>query len=427
MSLAIGIDLGTSGCRAVAIDARGDIHAQAAVAMPAPVRDGVAVSQEPALWWQAVEHCLSQLLTGIPTTEISAIAVDGTSASLLLTDAEGTPQGPALMYNDARAQDQARRIAELAPPGTAAQGASSALAKLLWLQDRGATRNASHALHQADWIAARLSGRYGVSDYNNALKLGYDPVADRWPRWLEALQAPRQLLPTVVAPGSLLGTIAPAQADHFGLPETTRIIAGTTDSTAAFLATGAGEVGEAVTCLGSTLVLKVIAERPVFAAEYGVYSQPLLLRGKQRWLVGGASNSGGAVLRQFFTDAEMQALTPQLHPEWRTCLEYYPLPSTGERFPISDPHLAPRLTPRPKDDARFFQALLEGLTRIEAKAYRLLAELGAPYPVSVRTTGGGAVNPAWTRMRETALGIPLIPAAHTEAAFGAAKLALEQI
>ncbi|HDO34643.1 MAG TPA: carbohydrate kinase, partial [Chromatiales bacterium] len=104
-------------------------------------------------------------------------------------------------------------------------------------------------------------------------------------------------------------------------------------------------------------------------------------------------------------------------------LGYYPLLAPGERFPIADPDLAPRLTPRPADDARFFQGLLEGIARIEARGYRLLAELGAPYPVSVRTVGGGARNAPWRRIRERLLGVPVPASEHEDAAYGAALLA----
>ncbi len=62
-----------------------------------------------------------------------------------------------------------------------AHGASSALAKLLYLLTDGYIGDARHAVHQADWIAGRLANRHGISDENNALKLGYDPVARAWP------------------------------------------------------------------------------------------------------------------------------------------------------------------------------------------------------------------------------------------------------
>ena len=194
---------------------------------------------------------------------------------------------------------------------------------------------------------------------------------------------------------------------------------GTTDSTAAIFATGAQQVGDAVTSLGSTLVCKVISDTPVFAAEYGIYSQPF----GDNWLVGGASNSGGAVLRQYFTDTQMQQLSEYIDPVQATGLDYYPLPATGERFPVNDPALEPRMTPRPADDAIFFQGLLEGIARIEYNGYRLLHELGAPYPASVRSVGGGAKNPAWTRIRSRLLNTSMYDPDHTEAAYGSALLA----
>ncbi|NOX92704.1 MAG: FGGY-family carbohydrate kinase, partial [Gammaproteobacteria bacterium] len=398
--LYIGIDLGTSGCRAIAIDEQHNIVGEASITLPAPQRNGTHVEQDPALWWTAVCDCLDQLTAIINPQQIAAIAVDGTSATLLLTDKHGTPLGPALMYNDARATTQAATIAHIAPVDTAAQGASCALAKLLWFTENDLTSTARHACHQADWIAARLSGHFPakavISDYNNALKLGFDARQKTWPDWLNELKLPLDLLPKVVAPGTVIGTLSKKLAKQFTLPENTRIVAGTTDSTASFLATGANNIGEAVTALGSTLVVKVVSKQPVFAPKYGVYSQPLISNGQVRWLVGGASNSGGSVLKQYFTLEQLSEMTPQLQPHTPTGLDYYPLPACGERFPVNDPQLAARLEPRPTDDVVFFQGMLEGIVRIEAKAYRLLADLGAPYPLSIRTTGGGAQNAAWT-------------------------------
>ena len=163
----------------------------------------------------------------------------------------------------------------------------------------------------------------------------------------------------------------------------------------------------------------MVSSEPVFAPQYGVYSHRL----GDRWLAGGASNSGGAVLRQHFTDQQLQNMTPLLRPEHPTGLHYYPLPGTGERFPVADPGMAARLAPRPDDPVQFFQGILEGIAGIEVEGYRRLRELGAPYPTCVRTVGGGASNPAWRRMRQRMLGVELIEPQHTEAAYGAALLA----
>jgi len=195
------------------------------------------------------------------------------------------------------------------------------------------------------------------------------------------------------------------------------------------------QVGQAVTSLGSTLAVKLLSETRVDDAAYGVYSHRLgagwlvgprpasssarmlhaLLLEDDAWMssaaraaiavsspaelammaaqVGGASNTGGAVLRQHFDDASLAALTQKLDISSPTGLDYYPLPGVGERwacaelpcplvdcaaaaglavtwpcsaglectapfacrFPVNDPQMASRLEPRPTDDAMFLQ------------------------------------------------------------------------
>lgn len=429
--LFLGIDFGTSGCRAVAINAAGELLAQT------QARFDADAAADPTQWWQALTRVLKDLLVTVDFEKVRALAVDGTSATLLLCDTQGRPLTPALLYNDPRALAQAVRIAARAPQQTAVHGPTSSLAKLLWLQDNGladgiearAARSgrrgcglagqAAHALHQADWIAGRLTGAYGHSDYHNCLKLGYDAERLAWPTWLVDLGVNTALLPQVHAPGTSLGALHPGVAAMLGLPPETQVRAGTTDGVAAFLAAGASEPGHGVTSLGSTLVLKLVSDRPVFSPAHGVYSHRL----GDRWLTGGASNSGGAVLAQYFSAEELLALTPQLKPDVPTGLDYYPLPSTGERFPVNDPALAPRLSPRPADRVVFLQGMLEGIAHIEARGYELLAELGAPRLTALWTSGGGAQNLAWERLRAHRLKVPLHTARSELAAYGSARLA----
>ena len=417
--LFVGIDLGTSGCRALAIDRDFRPIAAGAVSLStAPRRDSCS-EQDAEIWWDAVDKVMTQLTGQIDPAAIDAIAVDGTSASIVLCDAEGAPVMPALLYNDARARGEADRIAAVAPPASGAHGASAGLAKLLYLQSQAASRAGRHVLNQAEWIAARFTARYGIGDENNCLKLGYDVIARRWPVWLDALQVNRSHLPQVVTPGTLLGTVSANIGRRFGLAPHCRIVAGTTDSIAGFLATGANQLGDAVTSLGSTLVIKILSRQALFAPDHGIYSHRL----GNWWLTGGASNSGGAVLRHYFQQSELDALSPQLNPDQPTGLDYYPLLGPGERFPINDPQLPPRLSPRPSQALQFFQGMLEGMAHIEAAGYRRLAAMGAPVPVSIRTVGGGAANAAWTRIRARELKVPMIAPQHTEAAYGAALLA----
>ncbi|MGA9164318.1 MAG: FGGY-family carbohydrate kinase, partial [Thiobacillus sp.] len=218
---------------------------------------------------------------------------------------------------------------------------------------------------------------------------------------------------------SPLASVSRPRARYLGIHPGCRVRAGTTDSIAAFLAAGVAHSGDAVTSLGSTLVLKLLSDTRVESTEHGVYSHWF----GSRWLAGGASNAGGAVLRQFFDDRQLAALSESIDPSVASPLDYLPLPKPGERFPVNDPTLAPRLSPRPADDAEFLHGLLESLARIEARGYGLLAGLGATPVRRVETAGGGAQNSAWTRIRQRRLGVPVNRAAHTEAAYGSALLA----
>ncbi|HID81848.1 MAG TPA: carbohydrate kinase, partial [Thiotrichales bacterium] len=181
---------------------------------------------------------------------------------------------------------------------------------------------------------------------------------------------------------------------------------------------GASHSGDAVTSLGSTLVIKLISDKPVYSANYGIYSHRL----GDQWLVGGASNSGGAALKKYFNQQEMDALTPQLKPQHPTELNYYPLPGTGERFPFNDPNMKAKINPV-ADRLKFFQGLLESIARIEKMGYEKLSELGCKYPERIFTTGGGAKNSAWREIRSSVLQRPVLIPEQTDAAFGSALLA----
>ncbi|MHA6644051.1 FGGY-family carbohydrate kinase [Mesorhizobium sp. A623] len=95
----------------------------------------------------------------------------------------------------------------------------------------------------------------------------------------------------------------------------------------------------------------------------------------------------------------------------------------GERFPISDPEMQPRLSPRPESVAKFLAGMLEGIAAIEALAYARLGELGAPRLRSIRSVDGGTRNPVWREMRQARLGVPLVAALSEEAAAGTARVA----
>jgi sugar (pentulose or hexulose) kinase len=418
MSLALGIDIGTSGVRSAVLE-DGTLVAEARAAHP---------PQDPARidasgWWTAVAQCLHAQVTalrdaGRDPMGITGIAVDGTSGSMVLTDAALAPVSPALMYNSKGFDAEAAQIAALVDGDHITKGANSALARAMRLL-RQASGRPAHLLHQADFVAAKLMGCGGHSDYNNALKTGFDPETEAWPSWISAVIDPA-LLPQIHGPGAPVAPIAPEMAATFGLSPDVMIHAGTTDSIAAFLAcTPEMRPGTAVTSLGSTLAIKILSTARIDDPGIGLYSHRL----GDMWLIGGASNTGGAVLAAHFSGDEIARLSAAMDPATPTGLDYYPLKEPGERFPINDPTLAPRLAPRPDSDALFLQGMFEGIARIEATCYAEIQARGGDAPQQIFSAGGGAANPVFTQIRAQALGLQPSHAQMTEAAIGAARLA----
>lgn len=408
-----GIDVGTSGVRVVVINADCRIVGEGS----AKGADHGSDHRNPDIWLKTLESAFGSAFANCSPRDVAALAVDGTSSTILAVTDTGDVVTEPMMYNDP-VSDLAivSAISDTGPDTSATHGASSGLARSLFLQQAAGCKR---LVHQADWVAGQLSGRFDLSDENNALKTGYDPVARCWPDWLDAAGLDRSKLPEVREPGTVTGRATGALAARLGLPPEAAIVAGTTDGCASFLATGASTVGDAVTALGTTLTIKLLCDQPIFSPESGIYSHRI----GDRWLAGGASNTGGNVIAAHFTGAEIAELSKGLDPLTRTGLDYYPLTGPGERFPHNDSAFQPKMTPRPADRATFLKAILEGIAAVEILGYRKLTELGAPKPKTMRTVGGGARNGAWTAMRQDMLAIPFRSVLSEEAAMGTALLA----
>ena len=415
----LGLDLGTSGLRSAVVDAGGAVVAEARATY------GAAPESDAERWWTGACDCLKAQTETLrearyTPSDIVGLCVDGTSGSMVLADADLAPVTPALMYHTGDFTEEAARIDLVAPTSHITRGVGSALARALRLQSFDTDTRARYLLHQADFVLARLSGQGGWSDENNTLKLGFDPETGRWPDWFAATGLRTDLLPNVVPAGRMIGTVAVDVASQLGLSSDTSIHAGTTDSLAAFLACAPMAAGVAVTSLGTTLALKLVSDKRIDAPEYGLYSHRL----SGHWLVGGASNTGGGVLADLFDADALTRLSERIDASVESPLDYYPLRKPGERFPINDPTLQPRLDPRPDDDVAYLHGLLESIARIERAGYRCISDLGGSMPTKIFTAGGGAHNVPWAKIRRRVLGVPIDTAPTTEASVGAARLAL---
>ena len=415
MDFYLGIDFGTSGARAIAIDRQGNI---------ADIQQSSFGNVSDEQLVQTWQDTLFGLIIQIPLEirqNLKAIAINGTSSTVLLCDAAGKTIAEPLLYNDPRGKSVLDRLKAIAPDNHVVVSATSSLSKLLWWSEQSYFERAEYLLHQADWLAYLLHGKLGISDYHNALKLGYDVDRLNYPQWLENLPF-NHLYPQVLVPGTAIAKVKTVLCQRLDLSADCMIKTGTTDSIAAFLASGASQPGEAVTSLGSTLVLKLLSRTKVTASEFGIYSHKL----GDLWLTGGASNTGGVVLQHYFDPRQLEQLSAQIDPNIPSPLEYYPLIEPGDRFPINDPNLPPQLEPRPRESHEFLHGLLESMSRIEALGYQKLQSLGADKLTNVYTAGGGAKNTTWSKIRQRNLKVPVTSAKNTEAAYGTALLAADR-
>lgn len=425
-ALYLGVDLGSSGLRLAVLaepgEPGGDVdHPLLQLETPYPGR-----LEEPEAWREG----LIALLTGVPAgirAQVRALALDGTSGTLLACRSDGRllppPLEEALPYHLA-CPEQASAVAALLDPAAGepqkhpAASASGSLARGLRLLALARQAGLSADLllrHQADWLMGWLLNDWRWGEEGNNVRLGWDLEQGCW-RGALAARFEQGVLPVIRASGSLLGPLAPAAAARLGLSEACQVVAGSTDANAAVLAADPQD-SDGVSVLGTTLVLKRFVAMPLGGA--GVSNH----RVAGRWLAGGASNAGAGLLLRFFDPPRIAELSRQIDPDRPTGLALRPLNGRGERFPVDDPELEPVLGPRPVSDARYLQALLEGLTAIEAAGWQRLQALGAPPLGRVITVGGGARNSQWRALRARALGVPVLNRPQRTAALGMALLA----
>ena len=454
--LFLGLDFGTSGARCVAVDARGDAVAETSAKYPPIVDggkggDGIPAGGWAEAWRGALWSLLDQLSEEVRARVVS-VAVDGTSGTVIVVSADdGTVAYPPMLYNEKR-DDAVAAVAAVAPAGHTTRSASSALCKLhsWWFETEGGRSASAKAfvplgmrvpvtnprlLHHADWVAYLLHGKMGVTDHNNALKLGFDPGAGAdgvgaYPDWILRQPYACMLPMTCLAPGTVAGAcVTEEAAKRFPNATKPRVVAGTTDSVAAFAAARCTDPGDCVTSLGSSLALKLVSETRVDDAAAGVYSHRLC----GKWLVGGASNLGGWLLRSHFADEELAALTAELRDAAATRGEPRVALSAADYFPgvlmgfgLSVQEATQRLArDRPESDAEFLRAILSSVARVEARSYDALVSMGASHaPRRVFTAGGGARNDTWAELRSEAMdGVFTAKSPFTEAAYGTALLA----
>lgn len=423
----IGIDIGTQGVRGVVVTEAGEVLdscRESFADINLAQRPG-RQEQNPADWWRAAQAVLRKLSE--TPAEIAAIALDGTSGTILPLDAHNMPLTNAIMYNDTRARRQAERLTDAARSHEQRHGyhfnAAYALPKILWCQENGIP--ASRYVHQTDYIVGKLTGIYDRTDMSNALKTGFDLIDERWPDFVTE-RVPLATLPAVLPCGRLLGSVSAEGAAATGLAKGTPVCAGATDGYASSLAACASQPGDWASIIGTTLTIKGVTKELIKDPSGVVYSHK---HPQGWWMPGGASNVGGRCLNVWFGGENFERLNragARLEP---TGALVYPLLTPGERFPFVQGDFCgfSSLPAEQTDEEKRYLATLEGVGYVERMCYAHLASLGAAVSDEIYTTGGGCRSELWLETRASILNRTLKVPASTDAAMGSAMLAASSL
>lgn len=417
----LGIDIGTTGAKAVLIDEAGRVLAQAAAEVPMATPQPGWTEQDPEDWWSATVACLEKI-----ATRPDAIGLTGQMHGSVVLGREGRPLRAALLWNDQRTTEQVDELEQLHgveirrstlnPPLTGFQ-----LPKLLWLRrhepevfDRIET-----VLLPKDYIRYRLTGGIGATDPSDASGTGVFDVESRtWAdELIAALGLRRDWFPVVRESWEPCGHT----------PEGIPVVAGAGDQAAAAVGTGAVEPGILSLSLGTSGVAFVATDRPNPDPTGAVHA---FCHANGRWHLMGVTLSCGGAVRWardlLYADpdyARMNEEAAAVAPGARglTFLPYL----AGARCPIIAPEARGSFSGLSLAHGRpeLARAVFEGVTFDLADAVDRLCSLGAEVQ-EARLTGGGANSRLWRGLVADVLDRPCRTLEVDEGpAFGAAILA----
>ncbi|MES2277668.1 MAG: FGGY-family carbohydrate kinase [Bacteroidota bacterium] len=423
----IGIDIGTQGARVVLVDVKGAIIASEEQVFP--LNDQSREEQSPLGWWEACYQSLNRLLQSNEAksviADIKAIAVTSTSGTVIPMDINNQPLHNAIMYSDKRSVTQAEKCTAAAlkyhNTGYTAFSISSGLAKMVWFVESypDKAKQIARWIHAADFVTGMLCNVWGVTDYTNAFKSGYDVSNYTWPEYLYThLPLKKEWLPGVVPSGAVIGSITKAISQQLSLPETVEVTAGITDGCASQIASGAINPGEWNTTIGTTMVIKGVTKNEVLDPLGRLYSHR---HPAGYWMPGGASNTGADWVTNDFGD-DLPNLNQQAQQLIPTPYISYPLRQDGERFPFIAAQ-ARGFEPAGLSKAERFTANMEGVAYMERYSYELIEYLSGEKVSAVYTAGGASNSDTWLIIRSSVMNKPVYKMKHVSGAVGAAVLA----
>lgn len=434
----LGVDIGTSSSKGVLVTFDGAILAQATREHdPSRPRPG-QVEMDARIWW---DECvaLSRELSAREDVEIVAAGVSGMGPCVLVTDEDGVPLRPAILYGvDMRAVEQIERLnRELGAEAIMARG-NSALStqavgpKLAWIADHEPDlyRRARRLYMPSSWLAWNLTGHY-VLDHHSASQSWplYDAGAQAWYRPWAAHICPDLQLPDLYWPGDVAGLVTEHAAEATGLRAGTPVIVGTIDAWSEAVSAGAQNVGDLMLMYGTTMFLVNTVAEPIRSPS--LWGTVGAFPGTRN-LAGGMATSGAitAWLRGLFGSPEYAQLLAEAERSGPGARGLLMLPYfAGERTPIQDPLARGAILGLTVSHTRgdLYRAALEATAFGVRHNIETMREAGGQIDRIV-AVGGGTQGALWTQIVSDVTGLPqVIPTRTIGASYGAAFLAARSL
>ena len=451
MSATLGIDIGTSATKTIAIDERGNILAGASGEYPCDYPKPGWSEQDPELWWTATKKTVLEVIqkSGLKPNEIVGVGLSGQMHGSVFLDANGRVVRPALLWNDQRTASQCIEIEEKAGGretlvrwvGNRAMTGFTA-PKLLWVRENepSAWARVRQVLLPKDYIRFRLTGEYATEVSDASGTLLFDVANRCWSRELLAkLDIDLALLPICRESFEVSGKVSKIGADATGLREGTPVVGGAGDQPAGAVGNGIVRPGCVSATMGTSGVVFAHTDTagfdPLGRLQRGCHAVP------NAWHVMGVVLAAGGSF-QWFRDqlgkAEIDAAKPRGIDPYEILADEAALAGPGAEGLFFLPYLTGERTPHFDADAKaawigltvrhgrphLIRAVLEGATYAMRDSLELIREMGASIG-EIRLSGGGARNALWKQIQADVYGQEVCTINASQGpAFGVALLAM---
>lgn len=438
----LGLDVGTSGVKAILVAESGEVCASAVTSLSLSTPQPGWAEQDPDAWWEASIASIRSVLAQRSDARVASVGISGQMHSSVFLDREGRVIRPALLWCDGRTTTECTEITERAGGEShlrdwvrnpALEGFT--LPKILWLRNNEPEAYAKLAkvLLAKDFIRFRLTGVLSTEPSDASGTLMFDPAAMKWSdSLLRAVGVSKALLPDVAPSHAVHGTVNDASAALTGLAVGTPVVGGGADNACGAAGVGAVAPGEAVASWGTSGTVLAPTSQPL--VDPGLRAHTFCHVAPDTWyLMGVVLSAGGAF--SWYKDQFARELTGD--DAMRVLDEEADAIRPGADGVVFLPYLQGERTPHRDASARgamlglslahtrahMTRAVLEGVCFALNDSLSILRELGLS-PKQLLLTGGGARSPLIRRLQSEIFGLPVTTVDREEGpAYGAALLA----